>query len=77
MFELKILMLTSDAPATPVEWRYVYEHSPESASAYDEDYILNLLEKHGLKPIAPIYYGQWSGRKDGLSFQDMLVIERA
>ena len=59
------------------EWRYVYEHSPESASAYDEDYILNLLEKHGLKPIAPIYYGQWSGRKDGLSFQDMLVIERA
>ena len=59
------------------EWRYVYEHSPESASAHDEDYILNLLEKHGLKLSAPIYYGQWSGRKDGLSFQDMLVIERA
>ena len=59
------------------EWRYVYEHSPESASAYDEDYILNLLEKHGLKLSTPIYYGQWSGRKDGLSFQDMLVIERA
>lgn len=59
------------------EWRYVYEHSPESASAYDEDYILNLLEKHGLKLSAPIYYGQWSGRPDGLSFQDMLVIESA
>ena len=59
------------------EWRYVYEHSPESASAYDEDYILNLLEKHGLKLSAPIFYGQWSGRPDGLSFQDMLVIESA
>lgn len=59
------------------EWRYVYEHSPESASAYDEAYILNLLEKYGLRLKAPIYYGQWSGRKDGVSFQDMLVIERA
>lgn len=59
------------------EWRYVYEHSPESASAYDEVYILNLLERHGLKLSAPIYYGQWSGRKDGLSFQDMLVIEKS
>jgi ubiquinone/menaquinone biosynthesis C-methylase UbiE len=59
------------------EWRYVYEHSPESASAYDEGYILKLLEKRGLKLSAPIYYGQWSGRKDGLSFQDMLVMERA
>ena len=59
------------------EWRYVYEHSPESASAYEEGHILKLLEKYGLKLSAPIYYGQWSGRKDGLSFQDMLVIERA
>jgi ubiquinone/menaquinone biosynthesis C-methylase UbiE len=59
------------------EWSYVYEHSPESASAYGESYLLNLLEKHGLTLSAPIYYGQWSGRKDGLSFQDMLVIERA
>ena len=59
------------------EWRYVYEHSPESASAFDEGYILNLLEKHGLRLSAPIYYGRWSSRQDGLSFQDMLVIERA
>jgi ubiquinone/menaquinone biosynthesis C-methylase UbiE len=58
------------------EWRYVYEHSPESASAYDEGYILKLLEKRGLKLSAPIYYGQWTGRKEGLSFQDMLVMER-
>lgn len=57
-------------------WRYRYEHSPESAVAYDESYVLELLEKHGLSLKAPIYYGHWSGRKDGLSFQDILLLER-
>ena len=56
------------------EWRYTYEHSPESACAYDEVYVLSLLEKCGLRLQAPIYYGGWSGRNDGLSFQDMLII---
>jgi ubiquinone/menaquinone biosynthesis C-methylase UbiE len=59
------------------DWRYVYEHSPESASAYDESYILNLLAKHGLRLRAPVHYGHWSGRMAGLSFQDILIIERA
>jgi ubiquinone/menaquinone biosynthesis C-methylase UbiE len=59
------------------EWRYVYEHSPESASAYEESYVLSLMGKHGLRLRAPIYYGHWSGRKAGLSFQDVLLIERA
>ena len=57
-------------------WRYRYEHSPESAVAYDESYVMELLEKHGLSLKAPIYYGHWSGRKDGLSFQDILLLER-
>jgi hypothetical protein len=56
-------------------WRYVYEHSPESASAYDENYVLELLSKHGLELSEPIRYGAWSGRKDGLSFQDLLQIQ--
>jgi SAM-dependent methyltransferase len=59
------------------EWRYVYEHSPESASAYEESYILGLLAEHGLRLREPVYYGTWSGREDGLSFQDVLVIVRA
>ena len=58
------------------QWRYVYEHSPESAAAYDEDYVLDLLKRYGLSLQQPIHYGTWSGRKDGLSFQDMLVINR-
>jgi SAM-dependent methyltransferase len=57
-------------------WRYRYEHSPESAVAYDESYLMELLEKHGLALKAPIYYGHWSGREDGLSFQDILLLEK-
>ena len=56
-------------------WRYVYEHSPESASAYDENYVLELLDKHGLELSKPIHYGTWSGRTNGLSFQDLLQIQ--
>ena len=56
-------------------WRYVYEHSPESASAYDENYILELIRKHNLELREPIRYGAWTGRKNGLSFQDLLQIQ--
>jgi ubiquinone/menaquinone biosynthesis C-methylase UbiE len=59
------------------QWRYVYEHSPESARAYDEGFVLSLLTKQNLTLQAPVHYGHWSGRKDGLSFQDMLVVKRA
>ena len=55
-------------------WRYRYEHSPESAVAYDERYVMELLGKHGLVLTAPIYYGHWAGREDGLSFQDILLL---
>jgi len=57
-------------------WRYRHEHSPESAVAYDEKHVMQLLDKHGLKLKAPVYYGNWSGRTDALSFQDVLLIER-
>jgi SAM-dependent methyltransferase len=59
------------------QWRYVYEHSPESACAYSESFILSLLQKHDLTLARPAYYGSWSGRENGLSFQDMLIIKRA
>lgn len=56
-------------------WRYVYEHSPESAAAFDENYILDLLTKHNLELREPIRYGTWTGRNNGLSFQDLLQIQ--
>ena len=58
-------------------WRYRHEHSPESAVAYDESYVMELLEQHGLALKAPIYYGRWTGRNDGLSYQDILLLENS
>ena len=55
------------------EWRYVHEHSPESAVAYDESFVMPLLEKYGLV-VEKKMYGRWSGREDGLSYQDILVL---
>ena len=55
------------------EWRYVHEHSPESAVAYDENFVMQLVEKVGLAVEKQIY-GRWSGREDGLSYQDILIL---
>jgi SAM-dependent methyltransferase len=55
------------------EWRYVHQHSPESAVAYDETFVMQLLEKCGLK-VEKRFYGRWTGREDGLSYQDILLL---
>ena len=57
-------------------WRYRLEQSPESAVAYDENYVMQMLEENGLTLRKPIYYGSWSGRNDGLSYQDILLLEK-
>ncbi|HEX6728931.1 MAG TPA: class I SAM-dependent methyltransferase [Pyrinomonadaceae bacterium] len=57
-------------------WRYVYEQRAESAVAYEESYILDLLRKCGLVLQGKIYYGTWTGRSDGLSFQDILLLKK-
>jgi SAM-dependent methyltransferase len=57
-------------------WRYRLEQSPESAVAYDEGYVMQLLDENQLTLRKPIYYGRWAGRKDGLSYQDILLLEK-
>ena len=57
-------------------WRYAYKNSPESAAAYRETFVAELLDKHGLTLAAPVMYGSWSGLEDGLSFQDMLLVQK-
>lgn len=52
------------------------ETVPESAVAYDEAYLLDLLSDCGLTLQPPIHYGAWSGRTDGLSYQDILLFRR-
>jgi SAM-dependent methyltransferase len=46
---------------------------PEAAIAYSEDRIRTLLSKHELMTVDPIRYGSWCGRKDYVSYQDMLI----
>ncbi|MEW5958963.1 MAG: class I SAM-dependent methyltransferase [Chloroflexota bacterium] len=53
------------------------EAIPESAVAYDESFLGELLSKCGLVISGPVYYGRWSGREDGLSYQDMLLVRAA
>ncbi len=57
-------------------WRYIDESNPEVAVAVAEPHLLATLNEAGLKLRGDIRYGAWSGRADGLSFQDILLIER-
>jgi ubiquinone/menaquinone biosynthesis C-methylase UbiE len=52
------------------------EITPESAVAYDENFVRQLLVQCGLELAEPVHYGTWSGRSDGLSYQDILLIRR-
>lgn len=56
-------------------WRYAHKCIPEAAIAYEQNYVLELLQKHNLN-LKKIIYGTWSGRKDGLSFQDIVLISK-
>jgi ubiquinone/menaquinone biosynthesis C-methylase UbiE len=43
--------------------------------AYDEEWILDKLEKSGLK-METIKYGQWCGRKSYFDYQDLLICRK-
>ena len=49
---------------------------PEAAVAYPEEYIKELYEKNGMKLCLPVQYGSWCGRKEFLSYQDIIVAEK-
>ena len=73
--------LISDKKA---DWHFIYlmEHgayfvagSPESALAYDEDFVLNEFNDNGLS-ILDMFYGSWCHRDDYLSYQDIIVAQK-
>jgi SAM-dependent methyltransferase len=49
---------------------------PEAAVAYEEAEVREQFERHELR-ITAVRHGTWSGREDGLSFQDIVVATRA
>jgi SAM-dependent methyltransferase len=54
-------------------WRYAVKGSPEAAIAYEERYVLELLERKSLRVLGR-YPGAWSGAANGISFQDMILV---
>jgi SAM-dependent methyltransferase len=54
----------------------VSEDVPEEAVAYDADWVRERHEAHGLA-VLDVRPGSWSGRTEHLSFQDIVVAERA
>jgi SAM-dependent methyltransferase len=51
------------------------ERIPEAAVAYEEVDVRDQLERSGLR-IVLVRYGAWSGRSDGIGWQDVVVAER-
>jgi SAM-dependent methyltransferase len=49
---------------------------PENAVAFDESYVRALYEKYGLGIAEPVRYGSWCGRKNFLSYQDIIVASK-
>jgi SAM-dependent methyltransferase len=54
-------------------YRSTNKSIPEEAIGYDEKFVCKLFEEHGLRIKQPIYYGSWCGRKNFLSFQDIVL----
>lgn len=54
-------------------YRTINDDEPEAAIAYDEEYVRSLYTKYGLRIVEPIHYGNWCGRTNFLSYQDIIV----
>ena len=51
-------------------------NAPTAAVAYREGYLRQLFERHDLRLVDPIRYGTWTGREDGLSYQDIVIVTK-
>lgn len=58
------------------DYRTINADVPENAVAYDEKYIRRLYDQYGLDIKSPIHYGSWSGRKNFLSYQDIIIASK-
>lgn len=63
-------------PAASGPIYFAIPDAPLAAVAFDEDVLLELFLRHGLRRRDPTSYGCWSGRA-GSSFQDICIFEKA
>lgn len=54
----------------------ISQDKPEYAVGYDEAFVMDLYRTHNLSILDPVHYGSWCGRKDYLSFQDIVVSQK-
>jgi SAM-dependent methyltransferase len=47
--------------------------NPEASLAFEEPYVRSLFARSGLSIHEPIHYGAWCGRKEFLSYQDIVI----
>jgi SAM-dependent methyltransferase len=62
-------------PDAPGKLVYAHPAAPLAAVAFDEDTLLELFLRVGLRRLRPAVYGHWSGRPSPV-FQDICVFER-
>ncbi len=55
---------------------YSHKGCPEAEVGYREEWVRKLFEKNGFTNVK-IYPGKWHGGSDGVSYQDMVVAEKA
>jgi SAM-dependent methyltransferase len=54
-------------------YRTITNRRSEAAVAIPEAFVREAQQEFGLMPMEPLQYGTWSGRTDGLSFQDVVI----
>lgn len=50
--------------------------APENAVAFEEEEMLEMLDRHGFELQRPIHYGSWCARPESVSHQDIVVAVR-
>jgi SAM-dependent methyltransferase len=53
--------------------RALSREKPELAIGFEEDYVREVYQQFGLGIRTPINYGSWCGRRDFLSYQDLIL----
>lgn len=57
------------------DWRYEYKNSLDTAISYSHRFVLSVLAQHGLT-LSRLLPGIWRDRVHGISYQDVLLIEK-
>ena len=53
--------------------RAISREMPEDAVGFAESYVWDLYRRFGLDIQQPVHYGSWCGRKEYLSYEDLIV----